>query len=942
MGRLRSPLPSPQPARAARRHVRSGRHVPVARRYRVDHRSHRSHRGGDRHRHEHAQRQPPRHHPIATAVADTRTFEVVLRGNSRSLARAFARAQKDSNDFGQRVQRVARAASTAAAGLGVALGTAAVKGAVNLEKGLREVQTLLPNLSDKGFAKMRREVLALSDEMGIATDQAVPALYSAISAGVPPDNVMSFLETASKTAIGGVTSLETATDALTTVTNTWGKTAGVTAAKAADVLFTTVKLGKTTMEELGGSINQVAGLASAFGIEFEQVTAGVTELTKAGVPTTEAMTKMRALIQSISSPSMRAASAFKELGIEVSAARTAQEGILPVVQELMDKTAGNDTLQRKLFGSVEALQAAMVLTTNAGAGYTATLDAMRNASGAADAAFNTMNESAARQFEIVKVQLSNALTELGTKILPHLVEALGWVVDNMDLLLPATAGVTAAMAALAVVLAVNPVGLVVIAIGALTAAFVVAWRRSETFRDIVRGVFNVVVGVVEIAVATILTYFGLWVTALSKIADAVGWLADKVGIDMSGVTDAIGDAATWFADTAVGLFESGGRRIADSFDHWGKEMRWNTSQYADDARRAIETSMDTAVAVTDTTTTEIEQTWWSHYQTLQNERRSHAEQLDRIISMDHDAQRAAIESHHAGMVEIARQAQEQEHADAVAHHERLAALQTGWAGQYADAQRARVMGLKRWAAGASEYHRQTTEAATTAAAKTLSEAERLAAGLLVTMRNACGTVTGFKQCVDGMVVEFDADMNRIVDSANDMKQGLASSVAAANAALASLVPGSLGSAWNLAQRQDVASRVGSGTFIGIAAAQGGLTADQIRRKAEQEANILQRRREGREALNKRRELAGLPPLPALAAGGIVRARPGGTLAIIGEGRYDEAVVPLKGKNAMGGPTINLYFTIEGSVLTERDLKEITLEAVNEGLRSGDVSAAYTP
>lgn len=36
----------------------------------------------------------------------------------------------------------------------------------------------------------------------------------------------------------------------------------------------------------------------------------------------------------------------------------------------------------------------------------------------------------------------------------------------------------------------------------------------------------------------------------------------------------------------------------------------------------------------------------------------------------------------------------------------------------------------------------------------------------------------------------------------------------------------------------------------------------------------------------------LPTIPKLAAGGIVSKRPGGIIANVGEGRYDEAVVPL--------------------------------------------------
>lgn len=52
-----------------------------------------------------------------------------------------------------------------------------------------------------------------------------------------------------------------------------------------------------------------------------------------------------------------------------------------------------------------------------------------------------------------------------------------------------------------------------------------------------------------------------------------------------------------------------------------------------------------------------------------------------------------------------------------------------------------------------------------------------------------------------------------------------------------------------------------------------------------------------------------PDIPHLARGGVVKARPGGTLALLGEGGSDEAVVPLSGPHARrvgsGGVTINI-------------------------------------
>lgn len=66
----------------------------------------------------------------------------------------------------------------------------------------------------------------------------------------------------------------------------------------------------------------------------------------------------------------------------------------------------------------------------------------------------------------------------------------------------ATNAWTVAQGALNLVLSLNPIGLVVIALAALVAGFILAWKHSETFRNVVRG-------------------------ALDAVGDAVGWVLDR-------------------------------------------------------------------------------------------------------------------------------------------------------------------------------------------------------------------------------------------------------------------------------------------------------------------------------------------------------------------------------------------------------------------------------
>ena len=48
------------------------------------------------------------------------------------------------------------------------------------------------------------------------------------------------------------------------------------------------------------------------------------------------------------------------------------------------------------------------------------------------------------------------------------------------------------------------------------------------------------------------------------------------------------------------------------------------------------------------------------------------------------------------------------------------------------------------------------------------------------------------------------------------------------------------------------------------------------------------------------KIISLPTIPRLAEGGIIKARPGGMLATIGEGGQDEAVIPLNRMKDFGG------------------------------------------
>jgi len=361
-------------------------------------------------------------------------------GGGAKVGTGFVKIKPDTEGFGQELEAgVERSGGGSRAGekaqlmfrgaflAGVAgLGKAAMDFA-GFDKGMREVFTLMPDITDDAMSKMTEDVKAFASEFGVLPTETVPALYSALSAGVPADNVFTFLEDAQKLAKGGVTDLATSVDALSSVVNAYGADV-ITSTEASDLLFTGVKLGKTTVDEMAASLFQVTPIAAAMGVQFEEVTASIATLTAAGTPTSVAATQIRGAIAELGKEGTIASKSFAEIAGKTFPEFIAEGGTFTDALFLMKDGAelsGSSLID--MFGSIEAGQAALGITKDLEK-TTANLDAMGSSAGATQEAFDTMNVGLSATMDRVKARLSVAFINIGETIAPTLEvigEALG-------------------------------------------------------------------------------------------------------------------------------------------------------------------------------------------------------------------------------------------------------------------------------------------------------------------------------------------------------------------------------------------------------------------------------------------------------------------------------------------------------------------------------------
>lgn len=338
------------------------------------------------------------------------------------LKKGLEESQSRLEKFGERATEIGQNLSLAITTPLTAFAGVSAKSFGTVEKGLREINTLLGltgEEAEKNLSIFTKEANDISKELGILQSNVVPGLYNAISAGVPNDNVFDFIRVAGKAAIGGVTDINTAVDGLTSIVNAFNLDFAETE-KVADSVFAAVQGGKTTFEEIASSIFNVAPAAAAAKVAFTEVNAAIATLTASGTPTSVATTQIRAALTGLQRPSEDLDRIFQKLGFQSAQFAVEQKGLGFALDAVVKAAQGNNGELQKLLGSVEAVSAANVIAGTGAEKFAQELERQSNAAGSAAAAFDEVDQSFSRQLERAFVALSNFSIVVGQRLAPAL------------------------------------------------------------------------------------------------------------------------------------------------------------------------------------------------------------------------------------------------------------------------------------------------------------------------------------------------------------------------------------------------------------------------------------------------------------------------------------------------------------------------------------------
>jgi TP901 family phage tail tape measure protein len=294
------------------------------------------------------------------------------------------------------------------------LGILSVKLAGDFQKSLLEVTTLMTKVNDRTLPNMSYELRNVAASSGLALKSISKAKYDIVSAGFSSAaDSAKVLAASAKLAVGGVTTAASAADLLTTALNAYGKTSEEVT-NVSDTLFTTVRLGKTTMNELAASLGQVLPFSKAMNLSLKDVGASMAVLTASGINTAEATTALRSAIIQLNAPSKGAKDAMNEAGISV---KRFEDGTVDLVETIRQFQGLDPETIKKYIPNVRAIAAVQTMANN----FEKLEDNVRQFStetaNASQTAFEKMTTAFNTQFAMLRNNSQNIMITIGDAII---------------------------------------------------------------------------------------------------------------------------------------------------------------------------------------------------------------------------------------------------------------------------------------------------------------------------------------------------------------------------------------------------------------------------------------------------------------------------------------------------------------------------------------------
>ena len=348
---------------------------------------------------------------------------VSLQGDNKHLLKTLNESENRLYKSGKKLKALGSQLTASITLPFVAAAAAGAKFFLETEKNFLKIETLVGITGDTldGF---KSSVAALSVPLGQTKAELADALFVVTSAGARGADALKILEQAGKASAVGLGATAEVARATTAIIQAYGKE-NMSAARATDILYGTVRAGNLEAESLAPNLGKVIGLAARMGISFEEVGASVATYTRLGVSAEDATTSLSAIMTSILNPTDKTRGALESLGMSADSLRQSvrEKGLAATLTDLVKSVEGNDDALGALIPNVRALRGVLGTAGVQAEAYGEILNDVSNSTGLVNEGFAKVSQGAGAQFKSTMIQLRNVAEELGAKVMPILLKA---------------------------------------------------------------------------------------------------------------------------------------------------------------------------------------------------------------------------------------------------------------------------------------------------------------------------------------------------------------------------------------------------------------------------------------------------------------------------------------------------------------------------------------
>lgn len=269
--------------------------------------------------------------------------------------------------------------------------------------------------------QMRKMVLSLGTEYAKFPVEEAKSLYAAVGMGAgDATKAMDLMRAANTLSIAGNANLEVSLNAVGGAVRAYAAD-WKDSMKFADTIRMAEATGKTTVEELAGSLGRITSMSAALGLTFEETTAAIAAMTSTGIKANMAVSGLHEAFANILHPLHEAEMEAARLGIKFNSAALKAKGFHGFLEAITHSARyGGVESMKHLFASVEGFNAVMQISAGGMKGFTDAIDAMSKKDGDAKRGMDLMADTLSFIQERYEATKKTVMTMIGQAIEPFM------------------------------------------------------------------------------------------------------------------------------------------------------------------------------------------------------------------------------------------------------------------------------------------------------------------------------------------------------------------------------------------------------------------------------------------------------------------------------------------------------------------------------------------